>query len=114
MKLKNLIALATLASSGFAAVAAPIVLSPDPTTPGTFTGNFTQAVESVFVNEFDFLPMTFSGLISFVLTGVGGNVNFFVADVNGQGFSGSVQHVLVPGAGHRRHALAPDRPRDGV
>jgi len=87
MKLKTLIALATLAGSCFSAAAAPIVLSPDPTMPGTFTGSFTQAVNGLFIDEFDFSPSTFSGLISFVLTGVGGNVNFFVSTVNGQDFS---------------------------
>lgn len=87
MKLKTLIALATLAGSGFTAVAAPIVLSPDPTTPGTFTGSFTQLSDSVFVDEFDFSPSTFSGLVSFMLTGVGGNINFFTSSVNGQDFS---------------------------
>ena len=86
MKLKTLIALATLAGSGFTAVAAPIVLSPDPTTPGTFNGSFTQAVEGVFVDEFDFSPGTFSGLISFMLTGTG-NLSFFVSTVNDQSFS---------------------------
>lgn len=87
MKLKNLIALATLAGSCLTAVAAPIALSPDPTAPGTFTGSFSQMVDGLFVDEYDFSPTTFSGLISFVLTGVGGNVNFFVATVNDQSFS---------------------------
>ena len=86
MKLKTLIALATLAGSGFAATAAPITLSPDPTKPGTFTGSFTQMAQGVFVDEFDFLPSTFSGLISFVLTGVGGNINFLTSTVNDQKF----------------------------
>ena len=55
--------------------------------PGTFTGSFTQMVDGLAIDDFDFTPPTFSGLISFVLTGVGGNVNFFVATVNDQSFS---------------------------
>ena len=62
MKLKTLFAIAALAGSCFAVAAAPVLLTPSPTTPGSFTGSFTQSVDGLFIDEFSFLPQTFSGM----------------------------------------------------
>jgi hypothetical protein len=86
MKLNQLLALATLAASGLTAMAAPVVLTADPTMPGTYTGSFTQAVDGLFVDDFSFLPSSFSGTVSVTLSVLSGSVNFFTGSLNGQDF----------------------------
>ena len=86
MKMKTLFAIAALAGSCFCAAAAPVLLTPSPTTPGTFTGSFTQSVDGFFLDEFSFLPSTFSGLVSVTLTVLSGPITFFTGSLNGQDF----------------------------
>lgn len=85
MKLKNL--LAAVALVGSAGVSqADTVVTLTPTGPGMFAGEFTQAVEGVFVDYFSFIPVSFAGLVSVTLSSLSGPVTFFVGSLNDQDF----------------------------
>lgn len=85
MKLKTLLLSAALAAASLSAAAAPIVLAPSG--PGSLSGSFTQTVDGLFIDQFDFTPSSFSGVVSVVLSGLAGPVSFFTASLNGQDFS---------------------------
>ena len=86
MKFKTL--LATVALVGSAGLSqADTVVTLVPTGPGMFAGEFTQAVEGVFVDTFSFIPASFAGLVSVSLSSLSGPVTFFVGSLNGQDFS---------------------------
>ena len=86
MKFKTL--LAAVALVGSAGVAqADTVITLTPTGPGMFAGQFTQAVEGVFVDTFSFVPASFAGLVSVTLSSLSGPVTFFVGSLNDQDFS---------------------------
>jgi hypothetical protein len=86
MTLKKLLLAAALAgSAGLAFAADPVVLVP--TAPGMFSGEFTQLADGLFIDTFAFLPDTFAGRVSVVLSSLSGPVSFFTASLNGQDFS---------------------------
>jgi len=86
MTLKKLLLAAAFAGSASLAFAAdPVVLVP--TTPGMFSGEFTQLADGLFIDTFSFLPEAFAGRVSVVLSSLSGPVSFFTASLNGQDFS---------------------------
>ena len=88
MKFKTLIAAVALV--GCAGISqADTVVTLTPTGPGMFAGEFTQAVEGVFVDYFSFIPVSFAGLVSVTLSSLSGPVTFFVGSLNDQNFDNS-------------------------
>ena len=86
MAFKKLLLAAALAGSvGLTFAADPVVLVP--TGPGMFSGEFWQGVDGLFVDTFSFLPESFAGHVSVVLSSLSGPVSFFTASLNGQDFS---------------------------
>lgn len=79
------IVLAGATSLAWAAPPDPVPLMPAGT--GMLAGGFTQAVDGLFVDTFDFMPAAVDGLVSVTLSSLAGPVSFFTASLNGQDFS---------------------------
>lgn len=91
MTLKILAASVALAVAAAAAVAQeatpPISLVLSPSAANTFSTTFQSSVTGLFIDTFTFVPPTFSGNVSVSLTPLSGEVNFFAALLNDEGFS---------------------------
>ena len=81
------LSLAFCATAAFAQDPAPIALVLTPGAGGTLGATFDRPVTGLFVETFVFTPAPFAGDVSVRLSALSGQVNFFSALLNGEGFS---------------------------